>query len=122
MDLLAKTTENVKTFSTVPNRLMLQTIMLILALGLLCAVIVFPIGIIIYPCFPFNPIAGYLKYKNRCDNPTFNETFFILCISAFVMTQFGGVGLFICVVGFASYLVPLWHILIVEGYAKILTN
>ena len=78
MDLLAKTAENVKTFPNVPNRLMFQTIMLILALGLLYAVIVFPIGMTIYPCFPFNPIAGYLKYKNQCDNPTFNETFFIL--------------------------------------------
>ena len=101
---------NVKTLPTVPNRLMYRVIILALALGLLCAGTVFPLGMILFPCFPIYPLAVLLESQNRCDAPTVYETIICMCINSFHVMQVGGVGLVLCVVGFTSYLMPLWHL------------
>ena len=107
---LAKIAANVKTLPTVPNRIMYLTIILFLALGLFCCAIVFPFGMIMFPCFPIYPLAALLESQNRCDAPTVYESIFFMCINAFHIIQMGGIGLIICVVGFASYLIPFWHL------------
>jgi len=119
---IAKVSENVKSLPTVPNRRMYLAILLVLAVGLFGAGFVFPFGMVIFPCFPIYPLAVYLESQNRrCDAPTVYETVFFMCINAFHIIQLGSVGLAICVIVFANYLVPLWH-LNFGRYAKMKTT